>query len=210
MKDKSVNRIFPIATLLYIATNLTACNPSVSQPGTINQNTISQNNQKPNPSGTDLLSEGKVPPSTSPVGPISPGGSSLPNHTGNGTGVQPPSGNAQSSVANLRLNAASRFLSAKGESLKLQVELFDAKGQIVPEQAGLVWSSSRPQDFSVDPSGKVTALTEIGFSEIGVRLAGTELKASLIINVLTTNELNSSGSSTTEPANDVTFNGGFF
>ncbi len=199
-----MNRFFSLVSILFFSTGLTACNPPASLPAAVNQNSPTQSNQ--NPALQPPPTEGKAPASTAPVGPSSPGGSTQPN----GTGTQPAQGNAQSSVANLRLNAASRFLSAKGESLKLQVELFDAKGQIVPEQAGLVWSSSRPQDFSVDPSGKVTALTEIGFSEIGVRLSGTELKASLIINVITTNELNSSGSSTTEPANDVTFNGGFF
>lgn len=94
------------------------------------------------------------------------------------------SAEALRAVQSLSLQIPTRFLNARGESTVLQVLLKDASGKVLnPDHYPLVWQSSRSGDMAVDPSGRVTALVEFGYSQISVQLTGTHLKASEQISV---------------------------
>jgi hypothetical protein len=83
-----------------------------------------------------------------------------------------------------------RFLQAKGESSTFEVVLLDRAGQEIQASVPLNWQSSRPEDFSVNAQGLITALVDTGYSEITVRIPGTAFEARSVINV------NSPGSGT--------------
>lgn len=94
--------------------------------------------------------------------------------------AQPPVG-----LASLALAVPTRYLYAKGESVRLGVVLLDAAGRPLTPAGPLAleWSSSRPGDLSVDTGGTVTALVADGYSEISVRLGGTAFSAATLLSV---------------------------
>ncbi|MEZ0371666.1 MAG: IPT/TIG domain-containing protein [Candidatus Sericytochromatia bacterium] len=80
----------------------------------------------------------------------------------------------------LELKLAKRFLSFRGESIKIEVLAFDAAGNPV-DPGTLDFNSSRPQDFSVDAAGLVKALVDDGFAEIRVSLG--DVSAVVLVSV---------------------------
>jgi hypothetical protein len=56
-------------------------------------------------------------------------------------------------------------------------------GQRRAGEIPLEWSSSRPQDFLVDAEGNVQALVDYGYSEIIVKIVGTNYEARTVVNV---------------------------
>ena len=101
------------------------------------------------------------------------------------TPMPSPSGmtNLLAQVASLRLDISTRFLSRLGQTQRIAVVPLDARGQAVSGDWPLDWRSSRPQDVSVTADGVVTALTQMGYSQITVRIPGTELEVSINIDV---------------------------
>lgn len=76
-----------------------------------------------------------------------------------------------------------RFLNAQGQRTRFHVILLDAGGQPTDVDVPLLWSLDRPQDFSVDAAGNLTALVGFGYSSVVVKVAGTSLEARTVINV---------------------------
>jgi len=95
-----------------------------------------------------------------------------------------PTATLPSELAELRLSPHNtRFLSAQGAQVSWQVEPLDAAGRLLTDSVPLQWRSSRPQDFSVDAQGVLTALVETGYAEITVSIPGTSLLARSLIHV---------------------------
>lgn len=130
-----------------------------------------------------------APSSAAPVlnpvsNPPAPGGT--PGVTSGGSDAAPVSAPATAlpkGLASIRLDADLRFLTAKGQSQRLSVIGLDAQGRAVTGPIPLRFELSRPGDFSVTPEGLVTALTDLGYSEVIVRVPGTAFEARLLISV---------------------------
>lgn len=76
------------------------------------------------------------------------------------------------------------FLEAEGQSTEFKAILKDADGQVLNSaDFPLEWLSSRPQDFSIDNSGKVVALTDYGYTYVTVRVKGTDLEYRQLLSV---------------------------
>lgn len=100
-----------------------------------------------------------------------------------------------SAISALELKVSNPYLDGMGETTQLQAVLKDRQGQaLAPQKYPLEWLSSRPGDFSVDASGKVTALVEYGYSEITLKIAGTSLSAKQLLSVTTLTGSGGSGS----------------
>ncbi|MGV3526504.1 MAG: hypothetical protein ACO1RX_19960 [Candidatus Sericytochromatia bacterium] len=136
-------------------------------------------------------------PSTAPPSPaVEPSPSVGPSVTPSVTPTNAPPLLVPAHLASIRFSPDSpRFFTAAGETASLQIELRDAAGQPVSGSAPLEWTSSRPDDFGVDATGRVTALRDQGFSEIGVRVAGTDLRARLLLSVSSNDSGGGGGSS---------------
>ncbi|MGV3526844.1 MAG: IPT/TIG domain-containing protein [Candidatus Sericytochromatia bacterium] len=77
-----------------------------------------------------------------------------------------------------------RYLEGKGESIQLNAVLKDAAGNMLnPADFPLDWLSSRPQDFWVDNTGKVVAQTDYGYSQVTVRVKGTDVAFQQLVSV---------------------------
>lgn len=168
-------------TLLWVCSaytlGLTACFPSA--PPT----------QQPTPSASSSTPGSTPSPASPSASPTSTGATASPS-----PGAAEPSSSPSTSseapfvlpgnVAAIRFGSNDRFLDQQGESTTFDVELVDRSGNVVAlENVPLEWSSSRPQDFSVDSQGKITALVASGYSVIEVRVKGTALEARSVINV---------------------------
>lgn len=88
-------------------------------------------------------------------------------------------------LAGIRFEERDRFLNALGQTTRFAVYLLDRQGQRIDFQVPLEWSSSRPQDFSVDDQGNLKALVNDGFSVIVAKIPGTSFEARTTINVTT-------------------------
>ena len=64
------------------------------------------------------------------------------------------------------------------------------------------WSSSRPRDISVDSEGKVKAIAGLGYSELSVRLVGTDIKAKILLDVTDPSFFSSSNAKTATAITD--------
>lgn len=113
-----------------------------------------------------------------------PGASATPL-PGNGSDFTLPE-----SLSSIRFASVDRFLNQKGESTRIQVELVDSLGNLIPVEVPFTWTSSHPQELSVDAEGNVTALVEFGYSTIEVKIPGTQFEARTVVNV---NSVNSGG-----------------
>lgn len=149
-----------------------------------------QPTQQPIPGASSSASPGNGEPTPS----AQPSGTASPDPTVSSTPEVPqPSSSPSASgpsfvlpdnVAAIRFANNDRFLDQQGENITWAVELVDRNGSVVPvENVPLEWSSSRPEDFSVDAQGKLTALVSAGYSVIEVRVQGTSLEARSVINV---------------------------
>ena len=149
-----------------------------------------QPTQQPIPGASSSASPGNGEPTPS----AQPSGTASPDPTVSSTPEVPqPSSSPSASgpsfvlpdnVAAIRFANNDRFLDQQGENTTWAVELVDRNGSVVPvENVPLEWSSSRPEDFSVDAQGKLTALVSAGYSVIEVRVQGTSLEARSVINV---------------------------
>ncbi|MGV3526616.1 MAG: hypothetical protein ACO1RX_20530 [Candidatus Sericytochromatia bacterium] len=101
----------------------------------------------------------------------------------------PPAVGLPAELAGIRFAASNvRFLNQKGQSTPFEVEALDREGRVLDLNLAalpLEWRSSRPQDFSVDAQGQVTALVESGYSSIEVRVPGSDFQASSVVNIAT-------------------------
>lgn len=89
-----------------------------------------------------------------------------------------------SRIKSLKIKTNSRFLTKDGESRLLEVELLDQNGNTLPTTEGVIqWSSSRPQDITIDSNGLITAQTGLGFSQVTARVVGTSLSDSILFDV---------------------------
>ena len=86
--------------------------------------------------------------------------------------------------ARLELSLPIRFFDTPGQQTQIRVRLLNAQGQEIPLD-GRKWlfGNSRPQDFSLSETGLLTALSDSGFTEISVQLAGTDLRATQTVSV---------------------------
>lgn len=110
----------------------------------------------------------------------------------------PNTGSSQSNVASIKLNVDNRFLTEKGQTRQLSASLFDASGNELPAGTGVIqWTSSRPNDISVDTNGMVKALVGLGFSQITVAVAGTSLSDQIVFDVTDPSFFSSSSTSST-------------
>ena len=178
----------PALMLSFSLVALAACQPLATTPVPVPSAVVSST---PQPATT---------PDTPAVGPVA---SASPSAVATAQPAPLPTSNpaaaAQASVtlpdgSRLDISLPNRFFEDQGQTLQVSVKLFDASGQELP-LAGrkLVFSSSRPQDFSISDQGLITALTDIGFSEIQVRLEGTNLFASQLLSVSSASTFTSGG-----------------
>jgi hypothetical protein len=169
-----------LALLSVLALTLSACQPASTTPGsTLPQITPSASPTNPLPGTSPVpgASVAPVTPTPTPVFSITPGASSNPSGGSTAT-VNLPNG------TRLVIALPNRFLSSKGQSVQLNAQLFDANGQALPlGDIKLLFSSSRPLDFSVSDTGVVVALKDSGYSTLTVRVEGTDLTASQLISV---------------------------
>jgi len=87
-------------------------------------------------------------------------------------------------VHRLVLEYEERQFNAPGQSLQLRVLLLDVDGNLLDfSKLPLRFSSSDSLVFSVDASGKVTAMANDGFSMIEAQLEGTDLKVTQVFKV---------------------------
>lgn len=92
-----------------------------------------------------------------------------------------------SPVSGLRFEGSKRFLSAKGDKMRIYLTLLDPQGQPLSATAQaalkIEWLSSNPQVISVDPAGFIQALADSGQATIIARLSGTTYEVQTLINV---------------------------
>lgn len=170
-----------------------------------------QNNHNTSSSALSAAEEGEskgpphspeFPASDSPTSPTPeiPGGTVQPQPSALAPALPPE-------LARLQLVATDRFLEAKGESTRLEVRYLNAQGEPLDLDLPIEWVSSRPQDFSIDPSGLAQALVDFGFAEITAQIPNSAFKTKLVLNVTATflssggggGGTSSSGSSNTAP-----------
>ncbi len=84
----------------------------------------------------------------------------------------------------LILSLPTQFLSLSGQTVRIQAKILDPSGKAVSlETLKLLFSSSQPNQFSVDQNGLVTALVSSGSSTITVKVDGTQITATLQVSV---------------------------
>lgn len=86
-------------------------------------------------------------------------------------------------LKSLRLAAFNQTFFAQGEQRQLKVLLLNQLDQELAQAVDLIWSSSQPQNFSVDAQGLVTALVERGKAEILVRAQDSDLEARVTVQI---------------------------
>ena len=168
-----------LALFSIVALTFSACQPTVTSPGsTMPATTPSASPSVPGASPAPGASSAPVTPGpvvSSPPGV--PGPTANPN-SGSTTTVNLPDG------TRLVIALPNRFLSSKGQSVQLSARLLDPSGKELPlGNVQLLFSSSRPADFSISDTGVVTALKDSGFSNLTVQVAGTEIVATQLISV---------------------------
>jgi hypothetical protein len=171
-----------LALFSLLSLTLSACPAQTTQPSP--PSASSQPSATPNPS---------MPASPGPNGSVPvPTPSSGTNNNGTPTTPTPtPNPGASSSTTvnlpdgtRLVVSVPNRFLDKKSQSVQLNVRLLDQSGREIPiDLARLSFVSSRPEDFSVNAQGLITALKEEGFTTITVQVNGTEIKATQTLSV---------------------------
>jgi hypothetical protein len=127
----------------------------------------------PEATATTAPTAGAITPPTTPTG-----GTASPQAPSTGT-VQ-----ALARAHKLVLSMGNRFFSARGEQRQIRIEVQDDQGKVLSgEELSFDFSSSRPQDFSVDATGRIMAEVTDGYSDIIVRLQGSSLQASQLVSV---------------------------
>ncbi len=164
---------------LFSLSLLLGCGPSPNPPGIVPSPSASPSST-PAPAETPMPSATVLPsPSSSPV--LTTPNRSTPVALASG---QP--GVDLSILSSVELKVGNPFLDGMGETTLLQPLLKDKQGQpLDPFKYPLEWLSSRPSDFAIDASGKVTALVEYGFTTIYLKIPGTSLMAQQQISVNT-------------------------
>lgn len=105
-------------------------------------------------------------------------------------------------LASLELQGATPYLNNVGQTTQLIPLLKSKTGETLdPVKYPLQWSSLRPADFSVDATGKVTALVENGYTIVYVQVPGTSLTAQYQLSI-TTVESGGSGASSAKPSSE--------
>jgi hypothetical protein len=171
-------------SLFFLASCLLACTPqtpSVSSSPTPSSSIAPPEVGSPAPQSTATPTAPITAPTTAPA--LSP---SQPVAIATGK-----PGQDLSLIQSISIEASKRFLDGQGESVVLKPVLKDAAGQTLNSaDFPLQWFSSRPTDFSVDASGKVTALVDYGYSMISLKIPGTNIEAQQQLSV---NAIASSG-----------------
>jgi hypothetical protein len=176
----------PALMLSFSLVALAACQPLATTPVPVPSAVVSSTPQPVTTPDT---------PAVGPVASASPSAAATPAPLPTSN----PAAAAQASVtlpdgSRLDISLPNRFFEDQGQTLQVSVKLFDAEGRELPLTGRkLVFSSSRPQDFSISEQGLITALTDIGFSEIQVRLEGTNLFASQLLSVSSASTFTSGG-----------------
>jgi hypothetical protein len=86
--------------------------------------------------------------------------------------VQPPTP-PQPKLARIEVNPAALLLTKAGDSQVLTAKVFDDQGKEMPA-TGLTWSSSNPAAVTVGADGKVTAVGNLGSSQISAQVGGVK------------------------------------
>lgn len=127
-------------------------------------------------------------PASLPTGSPAPGGQpgmpSAPPPSPVPSAAESPVAPVSVDLGDVQINLDTRFLNGAGDSVQIQVVAKDQAGHLVdPKSLALEFTSSRPQDVSVDAQGLIKALQDFGYSEIGVRVPGSEQTAKFSISV---------------------------
>jgi Dockerin type I domain len=83
-------------------------------------------------------------------------------------------------VARLEIQQTGLLLTQTGDTKQLSAVAFDAKGNVI--EATITWTSTKPDAISVDNTGKVTAATANGSSQVVAEAAGVK-SAPLLVTV---------------------------
>jgi len=90
-------------------------------------------------------------------------------------------GGSDNQVARLEFDRPSALMTAPGEERQLSVRTVNASGEQI--DAAVTWNSSRPEQVSVDASGKVRAVTPIGSAMIFAEAGGVRSAPAFIATV---------------------------
>jgi hypothetical protein len=141
----------------------------------------------PNTNLTGTSPQAVVTPTPSPSS--TPGGDEptpavvSPTPTVSGAPVLSPDVPLPVGLASIRIAVTERFLNGRGETTRLLVTGLDAQGNPLTGALPLSFSQNRPDDFSISPDGVVTALKDFGFSEVLIRVVGTDIVARMTLSV---------------------------
>lgn len=125
-----------------------------------------------------------VSPSLIPAEPEQIPGSSGPTPAPGASGsVMTPSVPLPAGLASIRVEIAERFLNGEGDTTRFRVIGLDGAGQVLSGPLPLSFTLSRPEDFRIDADGLATALKDFGFTEVVIRVVGTDLEARTILSV---------------------------
>ncbi len=189
LKNHKANAL--IGSLLAISL-LTACPPKPVGNAPTNPQASAGSTATPDPGASRNPEPGTTPTPPSPgtgetpspeITPT-PGASASVGAGGSGGFTLPDN------LSSIRLATVNRFLNFKGETTRLNVELIDNIGNVIPVDVPLEWISSRPLEISVDAEGNVKALVEFGFTTITAKIPGTSFETRTVINI---NSVNSGG-----------------
>ncbi len=169
--------------------NATPDNNLVSTPNQVENNT-SSNTSVTTDTSTPVAPDTNVNTDTT----VNTGSSNTDSGDNTDTAPVSPTTPTLEGVNQINVRIGNRFFSAIGQTSQLQVDLLDENGQRINSNAELSYSSSRPQDFSVDGNGQVTARVSEGFSTIIVSL--NSLSATQLVSV---SSPSSGGSGSTAP-----------
>jgi hypothetical protein len=132
------------------------------------------------PSAQPTLPDISPSPSPAEPGDVS---ESPPPDPGSGGVVTTPSVPLPAGLVSIRVEIAERFLNGEGDTTRFRVVGLDAAGQPLSGALPLSFTLSRPEDFRIDADGLATALKDFGFSEVIIRVIGTDLEARTILSV---------------------------
>lgn len=192
-------RLYTVSLLMI----LIACTPTPSEPGTPSASSSAPTASE---SGVPVDTNASATPSEAPTGTAS----STPGQTATTPDTAIDGTLIKNDIGSLTITANPRFLKNVGDTSQIELIAKDSQGKTLDiSTLQLSWSSTRPEDFSVNQQGMATALTDDGYSDITVTEISTGLSAATLISVFNSDLYTSSspkssgGSSSTTPKQTV-------
>lgn len=166
MKQKYTNYFLSLASCGVLA----ACQPTANLP------TLEENTPPATPPSTTPLASATPTTDNNEASPPQPPVAASPT-------ALPPAESSNVQVARLSIATPQRYLDGEGKQAQLQVIAQDTDGNNIPlTRLQLNFTSSRPQDISVDANGRVTAHNDFGYSYIQVSVQNQTAQTLISVN----------------------------